>query len=134
MSPSAVISEPIEEVVSTGADIETPISREEPVGDWQGKVYSKLEEWATDPNTIEDVGVDAPSVKIITTAMRVANWLRKAGWDCPDSVVPDANGGIVFRYRNGGSSQVFYVWDDGSIERHVFVGTRLVERVALELI
>ncbi len=94
-------------------------------------IDQKLIEWECDPSQLSDEGVEPPSGETILTAIEWAKHFRKDGKPSPDSVVPDANGGIVFERREKGVSEVLHVWDDGSVEYQRFHGTRLVERQML---
>jgi hypothetical protein len=58
----------------------------------------------------------------------MAQVFRDKGFTPPDSVVPDPNGGIVFERRAQEMSEVFHLWDDGTVEYRRFQSTRLVER------
>jgi len=105
----------------------------EPSNDWAATVYGKLDEWSRDPTELADDGLDPPTPQSLRLAVRLAQWLQAAGAECPDRVVPDPSGGIVFRYRGYGWADVFHVWDDGSVERCIFDGSRLVDRSTVNL-
>ena len=98
---------------------------------WQELIDHKLIEWGRNPSQFDDEGVEPPSGEIILQAIELAEQFRDKELTPPDSVVPDANGGIVFERRGGDVSEVFHVWDDGTIEYQCFQGTRLRERWAL---
>ena len=119
--------------VRTGADTESPMSRDDTGDDnvverWRALIDHKLIEWGSNPSLLEDEGIDLPSGEIIQLAIRLAEGLRNQGLPVPDSVVPDPNGGIVFERRENGDSEAWHVWDDGAIEYQCFQGSRLVER------
>jgi hypothetical protein len=98
---------------------------------WQRLIDYQLNEWKWDTDQFEDEGIEALTRDTIQLAIAVAEKLRDAGLAPPDSVVPDANGGIVFERREKDVSEVFHVWDDGTIEYQCFHGTRLTERRSL---
>ena len=56
--------------------------------------------------------------------------MKRAGSPPPTSVVPDANGGIVFERRRNNLSEVLHVWDDGKVEYQCFHGTDLIKRLS----
>jgi hypothetical protein len=127
MSPSLIDS------VRTNVDAETPSSRggsPEVVNRdaWQRLIDYQLIEWGWDADQFEDEGIEPPTRDTIQLAIAVAEKLRDAGLAAPNSVVPDANGGIVFERRETDLAEVFHVWDDGTIEYQCFRGTRLIER------
>src|SRR5437867_6844152 len=67
---------------------------------WQ-LVVDQLHHWAGDPRQLADEGVEAPTSEVLAMAAAVADVLRDAGIDPPDSLVPNGDGGIVFRWRSG---------------------------------
>ncbi len=131
--PMPFISPSIVEAVQTNIDAEAPTTRDSERDDesrekWQELIDRKLIEWGRDPSQFDDEGVEPPSREIIRLAIALAEQFRDDGLTPPDSVVPDANGGIVFERRENDVSEVFHVWDDGTVEYQRFHGTRLVER------
>ena len=95
---------------------------------WQRLIDYHLIEWGWNTHQFEDDGIEPPSRDTVQLAIRVAEKLRDAGFPGPNSVVPDANGGIVFERREKDVVEVFHVWDDGTIDYQCFHGTRLIER------
>jgi hypothetical protein len=98
---------------------------------WQEIIDRKLIEWGRDPARLEDEGVEPPTKETLQRAIHLAEAFRDEGLPNPNSVVADPNGGIVFERRERNMSEVFHLWDDGSMEYQRFEGTRLVERRAL---
>jgi hypothetical protein len=132
----AFISSPIDPAVQTNIDGDTPATRDYGRDDksremWQELIDRKLIEWGCNPSQFDDEGVEPPSREIIRLAIRLAQQFRDDGLTPPDSVVPDANGGIVFELRENDVSEVYHVWDDGTVEYQYFQGTRLLVRRAL---
>jgi hypothetical protein len=120
-------------VVATGADTSSPASiamaLEDPLRNgWQDLIDSKLIKWLQDPTQLGDEGSDPPAGKILRLAIDYAEKFRDELLAPPTSVVPDANGGIVFERRQDNISEVFHFWDDGALEYLRFQGTKLVER------
>ncbi|MHB1038250.1 MAG: hypothetical protein ACYC35_27830 [Pirellulales bacterium] len=127
LSPSPI------EPVWTNVDAATPFSRDaaREAADhsaWQQLIDHKLIEWGRDPDAIEDEGVDAPTRATVCSAIELAKTLGAAGLPAPGSVARDPNGGIVFEFCEKNVTEVFYVWDDGTIEYQKFEGSRLIER------
>ena len=98
---------------------------------WQHLIDYRLIDWGSNPNQLADDGVDPPSRETIDRAISLAKRFQQRGFPPPDSVVPDANGGIVFERREQDIAEVLHIWDDGTAEYQQFHGTRLVERTSL---
>ena len=127
-----LISTVVNERVQTSADNESPVSREDgrrvAMRDSWGKVIDKLLRWLLDTSELEDEGVEAPSIETVRNSLILAEHSRAMDFPSPDSVVPDANGGIVFERRECDVREVFHVWDDGSVEYRRFCSSHLEER------
>src|SRR6266705_3063142 len=100
--PTSFISPALDEFVTTTADTESPINRKRSVGDdgderWQNLI-NQLIEWGCDGDPLSDDGNDPPSREIVQLAARFALALRDDGLRCPDNLVADPNGGVVFEY------------------------------------
>jgi hypothetical protein len=95
---------------------------------WQRLIDYSLIEWGRDTGQLEDEGIEPPTRDTIKCAIVVAEKLCDAGLPAPNSVVPDANGGVVFELRERDAIEVYHIWDDGQIEYQRFRGTRLIER------
>ena len=96
--------------------------------EWQRVIDEILEEWGRNPAEIEDAGIDAPSDEVIALAIAVAQRLRTLDVPAPTRVVPDPNGGIIFRRQENDMSEEYHFWEDGSIEFLLFDGAKLIER------
>lgn len=95
---------------------------------WQLLVDRTLTAWLRNPSQLDDENIEPPSGTILRLSMDLADIFREKGFPAPNSIVPDPNGGIVFEWRKGSESEVYHVWDDGTIESMSFAGNRLVER------
>jgi len=74
------------------------------------------------PSFEADAGCEATTDAAIETAHR---WIKE-GWS---SVSGDPNGGLVFEKQAcNGLSHTLQIWEDGTAERIVFDGTRLISR------
>jgi hypothetical protein len=131
---AAFISVELDEFVPTKADTESPITRiglasEQECEHWENLI-NRLITWAQNPDVLADEGIEPLTYKAIAAAARLVVDLKKGGAECPDSLAPDPNGGIVLKYQFGAPNLAieFHVWDDGTINRCVFSGSRLVER------
>jgi hypothetical protein len=133
--PTPFITPAVDEFVPTKADTESPITRKG-VADEQGdegwqNLINQLIEWGISPDSIADEGIEAPSRNTVQLTADLALALKRAGFDCPDAMVPDPNGGIVLEYGTRNASIAYHVWHDGTIDRCTFNGPRLMERSRL---
>jgi len=124
---------PLTEAVRSGIDAVAPGDRDHENDDeartaWQTLIDAKLTKWGCDPSQFDDEGVQPPSAETVRLAIELAQAFQQAGMSPSDSVVPDANGGIVFERRGDDVSELYHVWDDGAVEYQRFQGARLVER------
>ncbi len=71
---------------------------------------------------MSDEGIEGPSIATIRLAEKTARVLRDCNVEVPDRVVPNGDGGIVFRWRSGDFTWSLDLDADGSLE------TSLVER------
>lgn len=126
-----LISPPVRTAVATSADRVLPATGDTTTQwreSWQHFIDTKLLEWLREPEQLADEGVDAPSPRIVRLATDYAEKFRDEGCPPPASIVPDANGGVVFERRQNGDSEVVHFWDDGIIELLLFCGSRLIWR------
>lgn len=134
--PRLFISPSINDAVQSNNDAQSLAMRDvererECCERWQELIDHKLIEWGRDPGQFDDEGVEPPSGEIIRLAIQLAEGFKAAGFPPPDSLVPDPNGGIVFERRESDLSEVYHVWEDGTVEYQCFHGTQLVERAAM---
>lgn len=115
----------VDAAIPTSHGVSSGIARRE---EWQRVIDYQLIEWGRNTEQFEDDGIEPPTRDTVLLAIAVAEKLRDAGLSAPNSVVPDANGGIVFERRQKDVIEVFHVWDDGTIDYQCFHATRLIER------
>ncbi|HEV2970734.1 MAG TPA: hypothetical protein VGY55_12255 [Pirellulales bacterium] len=127
---TAFVSVELDEFVPTTADTESPIARIGLDNEHWENLINRLITWAQKPDMLANEGIEPLTHKAIAAAACLVVELKKIGAKCPDSVAPDPNGGIVLKSQTGAPDLaiVFHVWDDGTIDRCVFSGSRLVER------
>ena len=123
-------------LLSANVDSERPTVRDKDRVDafrrgWQQLIDYRLIEWGWSSDLLDDDGVEPPCRETITRAIELAQRFRSEGFPPPDSVVPDANGGIVFERRELDVTEVIHIWGTGDAEYQQFQGTRLVERTPL---
>lgn len=137
----ASMSRSVQKKVNTGADTKSLGTADDQRNEqsrieqlrsaWEAIIDHKLIEWGRDLGQLADDGVDPPTGDTISRAIELAQSWKNAGMTPPQTVVPDANGGIVFERRYDGRAEVLHLWDDGTLEYQQFCGTTLVERMAL---
>lgn len=125
---SSFLSAGDRQVVTTSAD---PASmnddRSRKLG-WQSIIDHRLIEWGRNPDVFDDEDYDPPNPVVIAKAIELATAYCNGGSFPPDSVVPDANGGIVFERRNGSGSQNIHFWGDGTVEYIELLNHKVVDR------
>lgn len=122
------MSSNIDRAVRTNADTESLMSAGVSRDKWQALIDRTLARWLEDPSVLADDGIDSPTGTIIRLALDYAENLRDSGYTPADNIVPDPNGGIIFRRRCGNVQEVIHVWDDGTVEYQIFSGSQLVRR------
>ncbi len=98
---------------------------------WQELIDKQFASWASDPDQLSDDGLEVPSVGIIKLAASIGSVLRDQNVDVPDRVVPNGDGGIVFRWRSGDFTWSLEVDVDGSLETTLMERERLLCRHSL---
>ena len=94
-------------------------------------VLDQFADWQRDPDQLADEGVEAPTSDVLAVANEVAEVLRDTGVEAPQHVVPNGDGGIVFRWRSGPQVLSLELDGDGSVESYLLRGGKLVWRHAL---
>jgi hypothetical protein len=125
---NSLMSAAIRRAVPTKVDIDALMSADHSREAWQSLIDQVLLAWLSDPSILSDDGVEVPSRTTIRLAIDYAESFRDEGKAPPDSIVPDANGGIILRRRRGGLTEVIHVWDDGSVEYQQYCGGHLAMR------
>lgn len=96
---------------------------------WERIINRTLIEWGSNPASIEDEGLDAPSPRVLQLACEVARTLQQNYQPPPDAVVADGSGGIVFRrFAEPKLTEEIRIWDDGAVEYLLWRGPKIIER------
>jgi hypothetical protein len=103
---------------------------EEQHNGWQA-IVEQLCRWTRDPAQLSDEEVEAPTSEVLAMATAVAEVLRDAGVEPPDHLVPNGDGGIVFRWRSGQRAWSIELDSDGSLESYLLQQGKLVWRHSL---
>ena len=99
---------------------------------WRRTINEPLIDWGRDPSQLEDEGIDPPSREIVTLALQFAMFLRDQNVAPPDRVIPNGDGGIVFKRKMGDILEIIEVAKDASIEIIVFHGSEITTRQKIQ--
>ncbi len=77
------------------------------------------------------MALSAPSVAMVQLAMSIAGVLRDQNVEVPDRVIPNGDGGIVFRWRTGDFIWSLELDSDGSLETLIMEHDNLLCRHSL---
>lgn len=99
---------------------------------WRRTINEPLIDWGRDPSQLEDEGIDPPSREIVTRASQFAMFLRDQNVAPPDRVIPNGDGGIVFKRSVGEYLETIEIGADGSIEIIVFRESEIVTRQTIQ--
>jgi len=99
---------------------------------WQ-ELLEQLSAWVRDPEQLRDEEIAAPSSRMLRLAMDVAAVLRDRNVEAPDRVIPNGDGGIVFRWRSCDFTWSLELEADGSMETSLMEENRLVCRHSLHV-
>ena len=137
---SLYISAPVREAFPANADYGAPVmsnrSRLREAADqeaWQDVIDRKLIEWAIDFSPPDD-DIEPPSRHTLQIAALLAQQLKDEGSPPPDTVVRDANGGVVFERAVGDGAIAYHIWDDGTVELLRFRDAQLIDRTEIEVL
>lgn len=95
---------------------------------WQETIDNKLIEWGRNPGQLEDEDITPPSAEIVGLASRFSMKMRDLGFESPNRVVPNGEGGIVFERCHDTLSETIEIFEDGSFEYALFQDCRLIQR------
>ena len=95
---------------------------------WRELIEGRLSSWAKDPGQLGDEGIQAPSASMVELAIDVLRVLRDQRVDAPDRVVPNGDGGIVFRWQSADVTWNLELDADGSMETSLLERDGLVSR------
>lgn len=135
LSNSSTISGPIMQKSNTHAADDEILSSSELENKrdaWNQIIEYKLIEWAVNPESIEEDGLEMPSREIITEACKFSKQMSREAIPAPISVVPNGDGGIVFEWRDGHIFETIEIYADGLKEYCLFVNSRLRQRNHIE--
>ena len=93
--------------------------------DWEKVIDYQLVEWGRDPSVFADDGLEPPSIDTIALARKVAVVLREHGWESPQRVIPDGEGGMAFEWADGPVFESVDIGADGTVEQTVFRDCKL---------
>jgi hypothetical protein len=99
---------------------------------WQ-EVAKQLSAWARDPQQLGDDEIEPPSDRTIRLAIDVATVMRDRNVEVPDRIVPNGDGGLVFRWRSGNFTWSLELDVDGSMETTLMEEHELVCRHSLHV-
>jgi hypothetical protein len=99
---------------------------------WQ-ELIAQLSAWARDPQQLRDEDIEPPSNRMIQLAMDVASVMRDRKIEAPDRIVPNGDGGLVFRWRSGEFTWSLELDVDGSMETTLMEEHMLVCRHSLHI-
>jgi hypothetical protein len=95
---------------------------------WQEIIDRKLIDWGRSPGVIDEDGIVSPSIISVTEAIELVTNNYKC--PAPMRVVCNADGGIVFEWRDGQLFETIEIYEDGSKEYCLFDNSRLQHREA----
>jgi hypothetical protein len=128
------LPERIEYLLHPVVDFETahaPLSETHAVA-WQERL-DQLSAWSRDPEQLSDEAIEAPSRHMLGLAMDVAAVLRDRNIEAPDRMIPNGDGGIVFRWRSCDFTWSLELEADGSMETSLMEENKLVCRHTLHV-
>lgn len=94
---------------------------------WVELIADRLAVWELSTAGMADDGFDPPTVLSIKFAMDHARTWMKAGQVAPVDIIPDGDGGILFKFaERDGIEFMIQFYSDGPIEKMWFRGARLI--------
>lgn len=104
------------------------LAKAQSVKRWNELVINPLIDWGRDPSILEDEGLDAPSFEIVNIAHRLAIGMRDSDFAPPDRVIPNGDGGIVFKQKNDNTLISIEICKDRTTEVTIFRNGNLIFR------
>ncbi len=98
---------------------------------WQ-TVVDQFTAWKQDPEILEDDGIEPPAAGILQNARDFAAALRTRGIEAPTTVIPNGDGGLVLRWKDGEVQWTVEFEDDGFVESYLTVGNKVRCRHGLQ--
>lgn len=98
---------------------------------WRKVINEPLIDWARNPDQLEDEGILPPSKDVIQLALNFAMYWRDKGSPAPDYVIPDGDGGIVFKRTAGDVTETIEIGAEGTVEIIGFRGHKIIKRKRL---
>ena len=105
------------------------------ISGWNRNIVAILTDWAMDPEALNDGESTPPTLAVIQYACDLAEGLRSQGYEPPDRVVLDGDGGIVFERRRDCFAESIAVYGEHQpvAELTVLEKGKVVFRQPLEL-
>ena len=96
------------------------------------KLIDELASWGErGADMLEDEGVEPPQPSIVHAATELASIMRDRDMEPPGRLMPNGDGGIVFRWRVGECAWTVEFESDGSIESCLVRRGKLIRRHSL---
>ena len=96
------------------------------------KILDVLGDWLSDPSSVEDDGITAPTKPLIQRSMRFVDWCMGQDVSPPMRVVPSPDGGVVFEWWRGSSVRYIEIDPTGATEEVEYVRGRLVTQQSID--
>lgn len=80
------------------------------------RVFARLSAWLQHPDELGDDESESPSRDTIEDGITIAAFMRRAGLEPPDRVIPTAEGGIAFERRDDGFLARVELYPDGQLD------------------
>ena len=98
---------------------------------WES-ILDRMTAWTQDPGSLEDEGVRAPSARVLQQAGDFARELHLRRIEAPAVVVPNGDGGLILRWRDGQAQWSIEFEEDGFVESYLVVAGKVQCRHGLQ--
>jgi hypothetical protein len=98
---------------------------------WES-ILDRITGWKQDPGSLEDEGVRAPSSRVLQQAEDFARELHQRRIEAPTVVVPNGDGGVILRWRDGHAQWSIEFEEDGFVESYLVVAGKVQCRHGLQ--